>query len=93
MTMYGIFRFGLNGLGELLQGRAEIALSVVTNQVQKLFDYTPDAKDLVCWFLPHGRPPGDARGRPATRRRFRHRQGIEGSRSAASDHPGADGGR
>lgn len=43
----GIFRFGLNGLGELLQGRAEIALSVVTNQVQRLFDYTPDVK---VWF-------------------------------------------
>jgi hypothetical protein len=48
----GIFRFGLNGLGELLQGRARIALSVITNQVQRVFDYTTDSK---IWFAGFGR--------------------------------------
>jgi hypothetical protein len=48
----GIFRFGLNALGELLQGRATIALSVITNQVQRVFDYTTDSK---IWFAGFGR--------------------------------------
>jgi hypothetical protein len=48
----GIFRFGLNALGELLQGRAAISLSVVTNQVQRVFDYTADSK---IWFAGFGR--------------------------------------
>ena len=58
----GIFRFGLNGLGELLQGRAEIALSVVTNQVQKLFDYTPNAKDWFAGFSRTGVRPATPEG-------------------------------
>lgn len=58
----GIFRFGLNGLGELLQGRAEIALSVVTNQVQKLFDYTPDAKIWFAGFSRTGVRPATPEG-------------------------------
>ena len=48
----GIFRFGLNALGELLQGRATISLSVITNQVQRVFDYTTDSK---IWFAGFGR--------------------------------------
>ncbi len=89
----GIFRFGLNGLGELLQGRAEIALSVVTNQVQKLFDYTPNAKDWFAGFSRTGVRPATPEGWPVTRRSLRHRQGTEESRGAASDHSRADGGR
>jgi len=58
----GIFRFGLNGLGELLQGRAEIALSVVTNQVQKLFDYTPDSKTWFAGFSRTGVRPATPEG-------------------------------
>ncbi|HXT68621.1 MAG TPA: hypothetical protein VN700_02640 [Vicinamibacterales bacterium] len=36
----GIFRYGLTGLAELLQGRAELSLAAVTNQVQTIVDFT-----------------------------------------------------
>jgi hypothetical protein len=58
----GIFHFGLNGLGELLQGRAQIALSVITNQVQKIFDYTTDAKTWVTGFARTGVRPSTPEG-------------------------------
>lgn len=58
----GIFHFGLNGLGELLQGRAQIALSVVTNQVQIVFDYTTDAKTWVAGFARTGVRPSTPEG-------------------------------
>jgi hypothetical protein len=58
----GIFRFGLNGLGELLQGRAEIALSVITNQVQKFFDYTPDSRIWFAGFSRTGVRPATPEG-------------------------------
>jgi hypothetical protein len=58
----GIFHFGLNGLGELLQGRAQIALSVITNQVQKVFDYTTDAKTWSAGFARTGVRPSTPEG-------------------------------
>ena len=48
----GIFRFGLNAFGEMLHGRAAISLSVVTNQVQRVFNYTTESK---VWFEGFGR--------------------------------------
>jgi hypothetical protein len=39
----GIFRYGLNALAQRLQGRAEMAIRVVANQVQTLVDPTRDA--------------------------------------------------
>jgi hypothetical protein len=71
----GIFRFGLNALGELLQGRATISLSVITNQVQRVFDYTTDSKT---WFAGFGRTGL----RPATPEGG---QLLEGIYSAARD--------
>ena len=71
----GIFRFGLNALGELLQGRATISLSVITNQVQRVFDYTTDSK---IWFAGFGRTGL----RPATPEGG---QLLEGIFSAAKD--------
>ena len=38
----GIFRYGLAALAQRLQGRAEIAIRVVANQVQTLVEPTPD---------------------------------------------------
>jgi len=55
----GIFRYGLSGFAELLQGRAELALRVVTNQVERVFDFTGDPK---VWFAGLSR----AGVRPAT---------------------------
>ena len=48
----GIFRFGLSALGEMLQGRATVSLGVITNQVQRVFDYTTESK---IWFAGFGR--------------------------------------
>ncbi len=42
----GIFRLGMAGLIERLQGKAEYAISMVTGQTQKLTDYTGDFKVL-----------------------------------------------
>ena len=71
----GIFRFGLNAFGELLQGRAAISLSVITHQVQRVFDYTTDSK---IWFEGFGRTGL----RPATPEGG---QLLEGIFSAAKD--------
>jgi VWFA-related protein len=43
----GIFRFGLNGLMQLLQGKAEISLRVVTGQVQTIVETTADPRAWV----------------------------------------------
>lgn len=43
----GVFRYGLHGLAELLQGRASISLRLVTSQVERVFDFTSDPK---VWF-------------------------------------------
>ena len=43
----GLFRFGLAGMMERLQGKAEFAVSVVTGQTMKLTDYTSDFNTLV----------------------------------------------
>jgi hypothetical protein len=40
----GIFRFGLTRFAESMQGRAEMAIRVVTNQVHTVVDFTPDVK-------------------------------------------------
>jgi hypothetical protein len=40
----GIFRYGLARFAESLQGRAEMAIRVVTNQVQTVVNFTPDVK-------------------------------------------------
>jgi VWFA-related protein len=40
----GLFRYGLLAFAERVQGRAEIALFVVTGQVKKLFDFTTDVR-------------------------------------------------
>ena len=58
----GIFRFGLNALGEMLQGRAAISLSVVTNQVQRVFDYTTDPKIWYAGFERTGIRPATPEG-------------------------------
>jgi hypothetical protein len=58
----GIFRFGLNALGEMLQGRASISLSVVTNQVQRVFDYTTDPKIWHAGFERTGIRPATPEG-------------------------------
>ena len=71
----GIFRFGLSALGEMLQGRATISLSLITNQVQRVFDYTTDSK---IWFAGFGRTGL----RPATPEGG---QLLEGIFSAAKD--------
>jgi VWFA-related protein len=38
----GIFRAGINGLIQKLQGKAEFAISVISGQTMKLVDYTTD---------------------------------------------------
>jgi VWFA-related protein len=43
----GIFRSGLVNFVQLLQGRAEMSLSTVMGQTQRLVDYTPNAQKLV----------------------------------------------
>ena len=43
----GIFRSGLVNFVQLLQGRAEMSLSSVMGQTQRLVDYTPSAQKLV----------------------------------------------
>lgn len=58
----GIFHFGLNGLGELLQDRAELSLSIVTNQVQNVFDYTPDSRVWRAGFERTGVRPATPEG-------------------------------
>jgi hypothetical protein len=40
----GIFRYGLARFAESLQERAEMAIRVVTNQVQTIVNFTPDVK-------------------------------------------------
>lgn len=40
----GIFRYGLTRFAESLQERAEMAIRVVTNQVQTIVNFTPDVK-------------------------------------------------
>ena len=40
----GLFRFGLLKCAELLQGRAELAVFVVTGQARKVVDFTADAR-------------------------------------------------
>jgi len=40
----GLFRYGLLKCAELLQGRAELALFVVTGQATKIVDFTADAR-------------------------------------------------
>jgi hypothetical protein len=40
----GIFRFGISGLMQLLQSKAELSLRVVTGQVQTIFPTTTDAR-------------------------------------------------
>jgi len=40
----GIFRYGLARFAESLQGRAEMSIRVVTNQVQTVVAFTPDVK-------------------------------------------------
>jgi len=40
----GIFRYGLARFAESMQGRAEMAIRVVTNQVQTIVPYTSDVK-------------------------------------------------
>ena len=40
----GIFRYGLARFAESLQGRAEMSIRVVTNQVQTVVNFTPDVK-------------------------------------------------
>ena len=76
----GIFNFGLNAFGELLQGRATMSLSVVTHQVQRIFDYTTNAK---IWFEGFGRTGL----RPATPEGG---QLLEGIFSAARDLSGRE---
>jgi hypothetical protein len=43
----GIFRSGLVSFVQLLQGRAEMSLSSVVGQTQKLVEYTPHAEKVV----------------------------------------------
>jgi VWFA-related protein len=43
----GIFRAGLVNFVRLMQGRAEMALSTVVGQTQRLVDYTPDVEKLT----------------------------------------------
>ena len=43
----GIFRSGLVSFVQLLQGRAEMSLSSVVGQTQKLLDYTPSTEKLL----------------------------------------------
>ena len=40
----GIFRYGLSRFAESLQGRAQMSIRVVTNQVQTIVNFTPDVK-------------------------------------------------
>jgi len=40
----GLFRYGLLKCAELLQGRAELAIFVVTGQARKIVDFTADAR-------------------------------------------------
>jgi hypothetical protein len=40
----GIFRYGLARFAESMQGRAEMSIRVVTNQVQTVVNFTPDVK-------------------------------------------------
>lgn len=40
----GIFRYGLTRFAESLQERAEMAIRIVTNQVQTIVNFTPDVK-------------------------------------------------
>jgi VWFA-related protein len=58
----GIFHFGLNGLGELLQDRAQLSLGIITNQVQKVFDYTPDSRVWRAGFERTGVRPATPEG-------------------------------
>ena len=58
----GMFRYGLAGLAELLQGRAEISLRAVTGQVLTLFDFTPDARAWMAGLSRLGARPGSPEG-------------------------------
>jgi VWFA-related protein len=58
----GIFRYGLTGLAELLQGRAEILLAAVTNQVQTIVDFTTSAGALGAGIARLGVRPGTPEG-------------------------------
>jgi hypothetical protein len=44
----GIFRYGLQALAERLQGRAEMSVRVITNQVQTLVPFT---RDVNSWLM------------------------------------------
>lgn len=43
----GIFRYGLSNLVQRLQGRAEIAISIVQGQTRKVVDFTTDFQALM----------------------------------------------
>ena len=58
----GMFRYGLAGLAELLQGRAEISLRAVTGQVLTLFDFTQDARAWMAGLSRLGARPGSPEG-------------------------------
>ena len=58
----GMFRYGLTGLAELLQGRAELAVRVVTGQVQTVVDYTTDARAWMAGIARLGVRPATPEG-------------------------------
>ena len=58
----GIFRSGLVNFVQLLQGRAEMSLSSVMGQTQRLVDYTSDTQKLVDAIVQLTARPGIADG-------------------------------
>jgi hypothetical protein len=76
----GIFRYGLTGLAELLQGRAEISLAAVANQVHTIVDFTTSAGAWSAGIAQLGVRPGTPEGGQLIEgiyfaaRRFRNRE-------------------
>ena len=58
----GLFRSGLVNFVQLLQGRAEMSLSSVVGQTQRLVDYTPSAQKLVDAIVQLSARPGTPDG-------------------------------
>ena len=58
----GLFRYGLLAFAERVQGRAELALLVVTGQVKKLVDFTTDARAWAAGITSLGVRPATPEG-------------------------------
>ena len=89
----GIFRAGLVSFVRLMQGRAELSLSTVVGQTQRLLDYTTDVDKLTSAIVALSARPGYARWRPAARRDLPGGEGSGEARSPAAGHPRGDGRR